>query len=264
MADSSRTSRRRFVGLAVPLAILTLWELLALVGIIDAAFFPPPSRIGLTAAELTGTGELPGELGRTTLRVVLGFAIGGTVGYALGIITGVFLVARQLLEPTLSAIYTVPKLALLPIFITVFGFGEAPKIALVSVTVFFYVWVYTMEAVVRIPTGYLDAARSFRADRRQVFRHVLLPASLPSVFTGLRVAIAVAVLVTISAEFIIGDNGLGHLIFNSRALFRLEESFVGIVTVALLGYAMQRIVVAIGARVTPWSRTSGPTTHVQV
>lgn len=264
MAERPTRSRRRYFGIAVPLTLLVFWELLALVGVIDAAFFPPPSRIGITAAELLRTGELPSEVARTAIRVVLGFLIGGTVGYALGILTGVFLTARQLLEPTLSAIYTVPKLALLPIFITVFGFGEAPKIALVSVTVFFYVWVYTMEAVVRIPMGYLDAARSFRADRWQVFRHVLLPASLPSVFTGLRVAIAVAVLVTISAEFIIGDDGLGHLIFNSRALFRLEESFVGIVTVALLGYAMQRIVMAIGAKVTPWSRTSGPTAHVQV
>lgn len=264
MTDYTRSSRRRYVGLAVPVVVLALWELLALVGVIDAVFFPPPSRIALTAAELTATGELPGELARTLLRVVLGFVIGGTVGYALGVITGVFLVARQLLEPTLSAIYTVPKLALLPIFITVFGFGEAPKIALVSVTVFFYVWVYTMEAVVRIPPGYLDAARSFRADRWDVFRHVLMPASLPSVFTGLRVAIAVAVLVTISAEFIIGGDGLGHLIFNSRALFQLEHSFVGIGAVALLGYAMQELVVVIGVKLTPWSRTADATVRVQV
>lgn len=252
----SRRRLSRYVGLILPVSLLALWEFLAGIGVIDSAYFPPPSRIAARAVEMGRNGDLLTDFAATLGRIVVGFAIGALVGYATGILTGVFLFARRLLEPTLSAIYTVPKLALLPIFLLIFGFGEAPKISLVAVTVFFYVWIYTMEAVVRIPVGYLDAAASFRADRWQTFVHVIGPGTLPAVFTGLRIAVAVSVLVTISSDFIIGSSGLGYLIFNSRSLFRIEDAFVGILAVAVLGFVLQAIVVRIGNRVTPWSHHS--------
>lgn len=247
------------LGLALPATILVLWEVLVARGVIDGLYFPPPSRIALTAVEMARSGDLLADVMATLARVLQGFAIGAVLGYSLGMLTGVFLMMRRVLEPTLSAVYTIPKIALLPIFLTIFGFGEAPKVAIIGVTVFFYVWIYTMEAVVHIPRGYIDAARTFGVSRWQEFVHVLLPGTLPSVFTGLRIAVAVGVLVTISAEFIIGDSGIGYMIFNSRALFRLEESFVGIMLVALLGFALQAIVVRVGVRVTPWNRSKSAT-----
>jgi sulfonate transport system permease protein len=259
----SRHATSRYLGFLLPVTILVLWQVLASVDVIDPTYFPPPSAIAATAYEMLGNGALMGDVAVTLARVLQGFVIGGVLGYAVGMLTGVFLLMRRILEPTLSAVYTIPKLALLPIFLTVFGFGEAPKIAIIGVTVFFYVWIYTMEAVVQIPPGYLDAARSFGVSRWQEFVHVLLPGTLPSVFTALRVAIAVGVLVTISAEFLIGDSGLGYLIFHSRSLFRMEESYVGILAVALVGFALQAIVVFIGTRVTPWSR-SEPVASVKV
>ncbi len=245
------------LGLILPITILVLWEVAASVGVIDGLYFPPPSSVAATAMDMLRSGDLVSEFAVTLARVLVGFVLGAILGYTIGMLTGVFVLMRRVLEPTLSAVYTIPKIALLPIFLTVFGFGEAPKVAIIGVTVFFYVWIYTMEAVVQIPRGYLDAARSFGVSRWQEFVHILRPATLPSVFTGLRIAVAVGVLVTISAEFIIGDSGIGYLIFNSRALFRLEESFVGILTVAVLGYALQAIVVAVGLRLTPWNKSGG-------
>jgi sulfonate transport system permease protein len=258
-----RPARRRRIGWILPVTLVLLWELLTIVGVIDDRFFPPPSTIATGAVDMVTSGDLVGDTLLTITRIGVGFVVGGILGYATGLTTGVFLTARRIVEPTLSAIYTVPKIALLPVFLTIFGFGEAPKIALVSLTVFFYVWIYTMEAVVQIPRGYRDAARSFRVTRRQELVHVVMPATLPSVFTGLRVAIAVAVLVTISSEYIVGGSGLGYLIFNSRALFKIEDAFVGIVVVAFLGYTLQLLVMRIGARVTRW-HGSAPVATVRV
>lgn len=261
-AVTARRARRR-IGWILPACLVVAWEVLTLVGFIDDRFFPSPSMIARGAAQMAADGDLLPDVLLTVTRIAAGFVIGGILGYATGLVTGVFLTARRIVEPTLSAIYTVPKIALLPVFLTIFGFGEAPKIALVSLTVFFYVWIYTMEAVVQIPRGYRDAARSFRVTRRQELRHVVMPATLPSVFTGLRVAIAVAVLVTISAEYIVGGSGLGYLIFNSRALFKIEDAFVGIVVVALLGYTLQLIVMRVGKRFTRW-HGSAPVATVRV
>lgn len=262
-AAATRPAARRRIGWVLPLSLVLLWEGLTAIGVIDDRFFPPPSTIVAGGIEMVREGDLLGDTLLTITRIATGFAVGGVLGYTTGLVTGVFLTARRIVEPTLSAIYTVPKIALLPVFLTIFGFGEAPKIALVSLTVFFYVWIYTMEAVVQIPRGYRDAARSFRVTRRQELVHVVMPATLPSVFTGLRVAIAVAVLVTISAEYIIGGSGLGYVIFNSRALFKIEDAFVGIVVVAFLGYTLQLVVMRVGARVTRW-HGSAPVATVRV
>jgi sulfonate transport system permease protein len=263
LTPAATRSSRRYLGWILPVGLLALWQVLTLVGVIDSRYFPAPSTIVAAGWRMATEGHLIADVAVTLVRILVGFVIGGILGYAAGLATGTFLTARHVVEPMLSAIYTVPKLALLPVFLTIFGFGEAPKMALVSVTVFFYVWIYTMEAVVQIPRGYRDAARSFRVTRRQEFVHVIMPATLPSVFTGLRVAIAVAVLVTISSEFIIGNSGLGYVIFNSRALFRIEDSFVGIVVVAVLGYLLQFAVVRIGRRLTRWNR-SGHVANVTV
>nr|WP_281363976.1 ABC transporter permease [Microbacterium immunditiarum] len=197
-------------------------------------------------------GRLTSDIADTSYRVLLGFFIGSTIGFVGGVAMGMSRIIRKALEPMLSAIYTVPKLAILPIFLTIFGFSDAPIIAIVSVTVFFYVWIYTMEAVVAIPKGYIDAASSFRVRGWAMFRHVILPASLPSVMVALRIAVGVALLVTIASEFIVGGSGVGYLIFNARSLFRLEEAYAGIVTAALLGVVMQGLITVIGHRVTPW------------
>lgn len=253
---SARQKRRRnleiALGIAVPAFLILLWEVAAGFGWINRQFFPAPSASVSRGWEMIVDGRLTTDIGTTMYRVLLGYGFGIVIGYIAGVSMGTSRWLRKALEPMLSAIYTVPKLAILPIFLTIFGFSDAPIIAIVSVTVFFYVWIYTMEAVVAIPKGYLDAAQSFRVTGLKKFRHVILPASLPSVVVGLRIAVGVALLVTIASEFIVGGSGVGFLIFNARALFRLEEAYAGIVTAALIGVLLQGLIALIGRRVTPW------------
>lgn len=255
--STASTARSGFVvGLIVPVALLAMWEAAALFGFLNPFFFPAPSRILIAAATDFATGALMADFAMTISRILTGFALGGSLGYVVGLITGTNRRVRALLEPMFSAMYTIPKIAILPIFISIFGLGEPPKIALVSVTVFFYVWVYTLQAVLNIEPNFLDVARTYTTSRYAILRHVIIPASLPQVFAGLRVAIAVATLITISSEFVVGDTGLGYIIFHSRMLMRVEDSYVGIFVVAIMGFVFQKSVVAIGKKMTPWSSPS--------
>lgn len=251
-------ARRRVItdlclAIGVPLVFLAFWELATSQGWLDVRIYPAPTKIISSGWGLITDGALWPDVWATTRRVMIGFAIGTAGGIALGLIMGSIRTIRVALEPSLDALYVVPKLALLPIFLNVFGLGEGPKVALVAATVFFFVWVSTMSAVISVPEGYREAGSLFGASRWQMFRHVLVPAALPQIFVAMRVAAGVAFLVIIAAEFIVGTDGLGYLIFNSRALFINDRMFVGIVCVALGGVLFAELIRFIGHRLTPWA-----------
>ncbi|MEV6508982.1 ABC transporter permease [Streptomyces sp. NPDC051642] len=256
--DPLRTHRRRralelTLAAAVPLALILWWQLAATQGWIDPRVYPSPSTILSDGWTRAAAGDLWPDVWATTKRVLGGYAIGTATGYALGLLMGSLSLVRAALEPLLDALYVVPKLALLPIFLNMFGLGEGPQIALVATTVFFFVWISTMSAVVAIPSGHRDAGQVFGATPWQMFRHVLLPASLPAVLVGARIAAGVAVLVIVASEQIAATNGLGHLIFDSRALFENDVMFVGIVCVAVLGVVFSELVRIAGRLLTPWA-----------
>jgi len=249
--------RRRYVrettlGIAVPIFLLVLWQVSADLGWLDRRNYPPPTELVAQGWKLINEGTLGHDIMITLQRVLIGFAIGTTTGVVLGFAMATSRNIRAAFEPTLNAFYVVPKLALLPVFLTIFGFGEAPKIVLVAVTVFFFVWIDTMESVSSIPDGYREAAEVFGCSPWQMFTHVLLPAFLPRLFIALRIAIGVAVLVIIAAEFVVSRDGLGYLIFNSRQLFINGWMYVGIVCVAIMGVTLAAIVGRIGLLLTPW------------
>ncbi|MEV0126171.1 ABC transporter permease [Streptomyces sp. NPDC050703] len=249
--------RRRALELSlaagVPLVLVLLWQLAAVAGWIDDRVYPAPQTILEDGWRRAAEGDLWPDVRATLQRVLAGYAIGTAAGYALGLLMGSLSVVRAALEPTLDALYVVPKLALLPVFLNMFGLGEGPQIALVATTVFFFVWISTMAAVLAVPSGHRDAGRVFGASPWQMFRHVLLPASLPAVLVGARIAAGVAVLVIVASEQIAAADGLGHLIFDSRALFQNDVMFVGIVCVAVLGVVFSELVRLVGRLLTPWA-----------
>lgn len=253
-----RSHRRRrsleiSLAVAVPLALLGLWQAASGLGWIDERLYPTPVTIVETGARLFGDGVLWHDMVATMRRVLMGWAIGSFTGAILGLLMGWAPLIRRALEPTLDALYVVPKLALLPIMFNIFGLGEGSQIALVAVTVFFFVWLATMAAIMSVPSGYRDSAVVFGVGRWQMFRHVLLPASLPQTLIGMRVAAGVAVLVIVGAEFLVGQDGLGYLIFNSRNLFINDEMFVGIVMVAVFGVIFAQVIRWLSKFLVPWA-----------
>lgn len=253
-----RTHRRRrtlelALAVTVPVVLILLWQLAADGSWIDDRVYPAPSTILSDGWDRAARGVLWPDVWATLKRVLGGYAIGTVSGYVLGLLMGSLALVRAALEPLLDALYVVPKLALLPVFLNMFGLGEGPQIALVAATVFFFVWISTMAAVLAVPAGHRDAGQVFGASPWQMFRHVLLPASLPAVLVGARIAAGVAVLVIVASEQIAADNGLGHLIFDSRALFQNDVMFVGIVCVAVLGVLFSELVRIAGRLLTPWA-----------
>lgn len=254
-----RARRRRATEIAlataVPLALLGLWQAAASLGWIDDRVYPAPTTTVESAIDLFSDGRLIDDSWATLKRLLAGFAIGSGLGLVVGFVMGASHWVRAALEPLMDALYVVPKLALLPIFITMFGLGDAPIIVLVAVSVFFYVWVGSMVAVASVDNGFRDSARSLGVSPWEMFRHVSLPAALPAVFVSLRIAMAVSVLVVVAAEFIIGGEGLGHLIFSARSLFINTWVYAGIAVVAIMGVALGGVVSWCGRRLTPWDQS---------
>lgn len=173
-----RTHRRRrtleiALAVAVPLLLVLLWQLAAARSWIDDRVYPAPSTIFADGWDRAADGDLWPDVWATLKRVLGGYAIGTVAGYALGLLMGSLALVRAALEPLLDALYVVPKLALLPVFLNMFGLGEGPQIALVAATVFFFVWISTMAAVLAVPVGHRDAGQVFGASPWQMFRHVL-------------------------------------------------------------------------------------------
>ncbi|MDJ1135592.1 ABC transporter permease [Streptomyces iconiensis] len=254
--ESAHRRRRTLevsLAVAVPVVLVLLWQLAATQQWIDDRVYPAPSSIASDGWQRALDGELWPDVWATLKRVLAGYVIGTVAGYLLGLLMGALPLVRAALEPMMDALYVVPKLALLPIFLNMFGLGEGPQIALVAATVFFFVWISTMAAVLAVPEGHRDAGQVFGASHRQMFRHVLLPASLPAVLVGARIAAGVAVLVIVASESIAASDGLGHLIFDSRALFQNDVMFVGIVCVAILGVVFSELVRIAGRFLTPWA-----------
>jgi sulfonate transport system permease protein len=253
------TRRRRIIevtlAVAIPVLLIGLWQLAASEGWIDRILYPAPTDVITEGRRQFADFHYGHDVWVTVKRILWGFFYGSVIGIAVGLVMGMSRTVRAALEPTLSALYTVPKLALLPVFLIIFGVGEKPVIVILAVTVFFFVWIQTMASVMSVPEGYREAAVSFGVTRRQMFRHVILPGALPQIFVGLRIAAGVAVLTVIGVEFVFapGFAGLGYRINNARQTFVPKQAYVGIVISAVIGVIFIWIVKRIGRALSPWA-----------
>jgi sulfonate transport system permease protein len=255
--DPGRYRRRRrlleqVLAWATPLVLLLLWQWASEAGALDDRFFPSPTTIWDAGVELFRDGQLMEDATASFRRVLLGFVLGCGLGIACGIPLGLSRLARAASEPLVYALWTVPKLALLPLLLLIFGLNETPIIVLIAINCFFLVLIPTMAAIRSVPHSYREAATSFRANRWDMLRHVIMPAALPQIFVALRLAAGASILVMVGAEFVQGRTGLGHLIWNSWSLFLADRMYVGIVVVAVSGALFTLLIATIGRKLTPW------------
>ena len=254
----SRLLARRDVLLSIftPIALLAVWELSARLGWIDARLFSPPTRIVAEGAKMVASGQLWTNLLPTLVRLLVGFVTGAIAGIIVGLLMGVSRVVRAALGPMFTALYALPKIAILPLLLLIFGLTETPKILSVAISVFFILQINTVAGVMQIDERILEAARAYRATGWKLFRFVLLPGAVPSIFTGLQVAAGSGVIVITAVEYVASNQGLGFLIWNSWLLFQPAQMYVGLIVVSLLGALLTWAIVLLERAIVPWRRAN--------
>lgn len=219
----------------LPLSVLALWEALAGRGQLNALFFPAPSILAAAGWKMIQSGELSRAIGVTFSRMFMGSLLGIAAGMLCGLAMGILEPVRKSLEPIVSGLNSTPKLALMPMLLIFTGVGETARLIPIALTCFIVVAVNTVDAVRGINLAYIELARNHGAAGWLMLRRIYLPASLPQVFTGLRIALGRALVITISVELLGSSDGLGSLLWMAWQTFATEKLYIGIATTALTG-----------------------------
>ncbi len=243
----------QLIAVLSPLMLIMVWEALVRVRVLDARFFPAPSSIVGTFGDLLASGELFGHVAASLRRVVLGLLVGGAPALVLGLVMGLSRWARAALNPIVAATYPIPKSAILPLVMLIFGLGDASKVALVAIGVFYLVLINTMAGVLNIQPIFLDVGRNLGASRLQVFLTIALPGALPLIFAGLRLGLGIALILIVIAEIVGARNGIGYMIWQAWTIFTVERMYVGLVVIAMLGWLAALILDAVERRLIPWN-----------
>ncbi len=182
------------------------------------------------------SGEIFVHVGISLSRILVGFVLGAIPGILIGLAMGLSPVVRAIVQPLVNATFPIPKVAILPLFILIFGMGEVSKYAIIAVTSVYLVLINTYEGVRDISPIHLDVGQNFGASRLMMFRDIAFPGALPQIVAGLRISLGVSLLVIVAAEFVGAKSGIGFLIWNSWQVFEVEKMYVGLMVSALLGF----------------------------
>jgi sulfonate transport system permease protein len=246
---------RPALGFMLPVGLALAWELAVWLGYSDGRLVPPPSRIWATLTELAGTGELQRHVAVTLMRVVAGFAFGVVAGTLAGAITGYSALLRRLLDPTLQALRAIPSLAWVPLFILWLGIYELSKVTLIAAGVFFPVYLNLMSGIQSVDRKLVEVGRVYRLSGLKLVRRVLLPATLPAYFVGLRSGLGLGWMFVIAAELMGASKGLGFLLLDGQMTSRPQVIIGSLVLFAILGKLTDVVLVAVGDRFVGWQDT---------
>jgi NitT/TauT family transport system permease protein len=249
--------RRLLLTLAPFALVVALWKLASLAGVFDPLLIPAPDTVVSALWDgLVTSGTLWPDIGATLLRAVIGLVIGCALGLLVGVAMGQSKWIAYLLEPLISFAFPMPKLALLPLFIVLFGIGQSSLIIMVTLGAFFPMVVNTHAGVTGVSRVLLWNSRTLGANRLQQLRTVVLPAALPHIMSGVRIAGGVSFLLVVAAEMISANNGLGYLIIFSQRNYRPDLVIAGILATAALGFVIDRIVSGASRALLAWQDTS--------
>ena len=219
----------------VPVLLIAVWQVAAQTGWLSSRILPEPWAVAKAFATLGASGELWTHLKVSLWRAIASFAVGGGLGLLLGLLTGSFKTAETLLDTTLQMVRNIPALALIPLVILWFGIDEMSKLFLVSLGVFFPVYLNTFHGIRSVDQGLVEMARSYGVSGFTLYRDVILPAALPSILVGVRFSLGLVWVLLIVAETISAQSGIGYMTMNAREFLQTDVVLVGILLYALLG-----------------------------
>lgn len=242
----------RVLWIGSPILVLILWEIIARSGLVQPIILPAPSVIFQTLFGMLASGELWPHIYMSVFRALLGFVAGSILGVALGLMMGWSKFAERVADIPFNVLRSIPKAALMPVFIVWFGIGEFPKILLIALSAFVLCTINTMAGVHSVDVTLVKAARSLGAKDRDVLREVVIPAATPLIFAALRYGAVVSLVLLVIVEMTAAEKGLGVFIMETQRFFYTEQMFAGIMTLAALAYALDLIVRSVGNRVLRW------------
>jgi len=240
----------RLGRLAFWAAVLLLWQWTAMRGAPD--FVLPPLEIAKQFIAALGTRELYVDAAASLMRALPGFVVGVSLGIVLGLAAGIARAFDEMLSPLVFLTYPVPKIVMLPVFMLWFGIGDLSKVMIIALACFYPAFINAYYGARATPRILVWSARNMGASEAEVFRRVVLPGALPQIFAGLRVALALSFIVMFAAEMINARSGLGHLIREAENSLRFDLMYVSLLTIAILGYAGDRLLRAARARFLRW------------
>ncbi|MCS6878742.1 MAG: ABC transporter permease [Geminicoccaceae bacterium] len=239
-------------GAVTAVFVFAAWEAVCRAGLVSPFALPAPSRVLAVLAEMALSGELLAHLRASLGRLAGGWAIGMLCGVLAGLAIGVSSLARSVGLPLVSALFPVPKIALLPLLILWLGIGEAPKLATIALGTFFPVALSTASGVDQIPRSLIRMAQSFDLPNRAIVLKVILPGALPGIFAGARISSSIALVLLTAAEMIGAEYGIGALVLQAGHLMRADRLLAGVVLLSVLGVAIGAGLGALERRLLAW------------
>jgi sulfonate transport system permease protein len=255
---SKRTAERFLLGIALPVLLALGWELIVRAGWAQGRLMPPPSRIFQTLYSLAVTGELWIHIGATLGRVGAGFALGVIGGTLVGALAGASRLSRDILDPSLQGLRSVPSIAWVPLFILWLGIFEESKIALIAVGCFFPIYLGVLGAIQSVDRKTVEVGRVFRLTTPQLVRRILLPAILPAYVVALRQGLGLGWMFVVAAEFMGASEGLGYLLIDGQQLGKPDQIIAAIVTFAILGKITDGLIASVSAPFLTWQDAYAP------
>lgn len=235
-----------------PLIAFLLWELCSRTGVFDIRFFPPPSDVLVHLFTVSPEEGILKDIGASLYRIFFGYTLGVSAGIALGVAIGLSTRVRVIFYPIIALLYPIPKIAILPLIMLIFGIGDLSKIVVVFIGSFFLVLINTVHGVASINKIYHQVGQVYRIPRRYFVLRIILPGSLPAIFTGLKLAIGYSLVIVVAAEFSGANAGIGYLIWQSWETFSILSMYAGIFVIAALGFIFTFGLEYLEKRLLPW------------
>ncbi|GAB1542633.1 ABC transporter permease subunit [Scytonema sp. NUACC21] len=219
----------------VPILILILWQILSAIGIIPTRILPAPLGVVGAAIQLAKSGELFRNISISALRAISGFIVGGSIGFALGLLNGISPIAEKLLDTSLQMLRNIPNLALIPLVILWFGIGDEARLFLVSLGVMFPIYLNTFHGIRNVDSGLIEMGKVYGLNTWALFWRIILPGAMSSILVGVRYSLGIMWLTLIVAETIAADSGIGYMAMNAREFMQTDVVVLSILLYALFG-----------------------------
>jgi ABC-type nitrate/sulfonate/bicarbonate transport system permease component len=242
----------RLSGVFLIVFLLACWEGMVRSGMIDALSFPAVSDIFLEWGKLIFSGVIFEQLGASLYRMFLGFAIASACGIFVGLMMGYFRWIDHLLEPLVELLRPVPTPAYIPIAILVLGLGTEMKVFLITAAAFFPVLLNTYSGVKHVDPVQIDTGRTFGLNALDILKRIVLPASIPHIFTGLRISLGISLIMVVISEMVAANSGIGYFILQAQRSFEVSQMYAGIFTLGLVGYLLNFIFIRIERKIVHW------------